>query len=295
MWFAVTRLEKQVATNHPNLLEALVRYKDRLLAIINPATQKRVAGVVGRDNAPKKSFDEQVEAAEKLTDVAQREQALAFAVTGGSKDQTVERVLSVIDKISDSNVRSPLTNWFYYTRAQALSTEKNFVDARRLASKVEELDMRAYLFSKIAEESLKEAEDQTETRQMLNEIADAISKAPKSINSARALLALAHLYTKIDVNRGVEELGNAVRTINELENPDFTLQFTIVKIEGKTFGFYTSYATPGFNPENAFREMGKVDFDGSLAQAAQLSDKSLRGLTTLSVIEPCFATRTKKK
>ena len=295
MWFALTRLEKQVVTNHPNLLDSLVRYKDRLLALLDPAALKRVKTVIDRGNAPKKSFDEQVEAAEKLTDVAQREQALASAVTGVSKDQTVERVLSVIDKISDSNVRGPLTNWFYYTRAQALSADKNFVEARRLASKVEELDMRAYLFTKIAEESLKEAEDQTETRQMLNEIADAISKAPKTINSARALLALSHLYTKIDVNRGVEELGNAVRTINALENPDFTLQFTIIKIEGKTFGFYTSYATPGFNPENAFREMGKVDFDGSLAQAAQLSDKSLRGLTTLSVIEPCFATKLTKK
>lgn len=294
MWFALTRLEKQVETNHPNLLEPVARYKERLFALLNPAAQKRVNGVIDRENAPKKSFDEQVEAAEKLTDVAQREQALAFAVTGASKDQTVERVLSVIDKISDSNVRGPLTNWFYYTRAQALSADKNFVEARRLASKVEELDMRAYLFTRIAEESLKEAEDQTESRQMLNEIADAISKAPKTINSARALLALAHLYTKLDVNRSVEELGNAVKTINALENPDFTLQFTMIKIEGKTFGFYTSYATPGFNPENAFREMGKVDFDGSLAQAAQLSDKSLRGLTTLSVIEPCFTTRTRK-
>ena len=294
MWFALTRLEKQVETNLPGLSDSVARAKERLFALLNPAAQKRVNGVIDRDNTPKRSFDEQVEAAEKLTDVAQREQGLAAAVTGASHDQTVERVLSVIDKISDSNVRGPLTNWFYYNRAQALLADKNFVEARRLANKVEELDMRAYLFTKIAEGSLKEAEDQTESRQMLNEIADAITKAPKTINSARALLALAHLYTRLDVNRGVEELGNAVRTINALENPDFTLQFTIIKIEGKTFGFYTSYATPGFNPENAFREMGKVDFDGSLAQAAQLSDKSLRGLTTLSVIEPCFATKTTK-
>ena len=294
MWFALIRLEKQIETNHPNLLDQAVRYKDRLFAVLNAPTQKRVTGVLDRENAPKKSFDEQVEEAEKLTDVGRREQGLAFAVTGASKDQTVERVLSVIDKISDSNVRGPLTNWFYYTRSQALMAEKNFSEARRLASKVEELDMRAYLFTRIAEESLKEGEDQTESRQMLNETSDAISKAPKTINSARALLALAYLYTKLDVNRGVEELGNAVKTINGLENPDFTLQYTMIKIEGKTFGFFTSYSTPGFNPEHAFREMGKVDFDGTLAQAAQFSDKSLRGLTTLSVIEPCFAVTTRK-
>jgi hypothetical protein len=62
----------------------------------------------------------------------------------------------------------------------------------------------------------------------------------------------------------------------------------MMKIEGKTFGSYAAFSTPGFNPENAFREMGKLDFDGSLVQSANFSDKSLRALTTLSVIEPCF-------
>lgn len=289
MWFALTRLEKPVETNLPDLLETTVQSKERLYALLNPAQQKRVTAVIEIHNAPKKTFDEQVEEAEKLTDVARRDQGLAFAVTGASKDQPVEKVLSTIDKISDAKVRGPLTNWFYYSRAQALIEKKEFVEARRLASKVEELDQRAYLFTRIAEESLKQAGDETDSRQMLNEIADAISKAPQTINSARALLALAHLYTKLDVNRGVEELGNAVKTINALENPDFAQQSVMIKIEGKTFGFYTAYSTPGFNPENAFREMGKVDFDGTLAQAAQFSDKSLRGLTTLSVFEPCFA------
>jgi len=73
------------------------------------------------------------------------------------------------------------------------------------------------------------------------------------------------------------------------------MQFMIMKIEGKTFGSYASYSTPGFNPENAFREMGKIDFDASLAQAATFSDKSLKALTTLSVIEPCLVTKSRKK
>ena len=124
--------------------------------------------------------------------------------------------------------------------------------------------------------------------------AGTISKAPKTIVSARALLALAHLYAKIDMNRGVEELGNAVRTINTLESPDFSRQFVMMKIEGKNFGSYAAYQTPGFNPENAFREMGKLDFDGSLAQATTFTDKSLRALTTLAVLEPCFAAKRRK-
>jgi hypothetical protein len=294
MLLALNRLEKQVQQELPDLADSVARSKDKLFALLNPTVQRRVNGLIDNENTPKKSFDEQVEAAEKLTDVGRRDQNLTFAVTGSSKDEPAEKVLSVIDKISDSDVRASLLNWFYYFRTQALISQKDLAEARRFASKVTELDQRAYLFTRIAEESLKVAEDQTEAREMLNEIADAISKAPKTVVSARALLALAHLYAKVDMNRGIEELGKAVQTINALESPDFSQQFVMMKIEGKTFGSYAAYSTPGFNPENAFREMGKLDFDGSLSQATNFSDKSLRALTTLAVIEPCFATKSHK-
>jgi hypothetical protein len=295
MWLALTRLEKQIQTNLPDLSDEASQSKNRLLALLTPASQQRVNRAVDNDNQPKTSFDERVEAAEKLTDVARRDRDLTLAVTGASKDEAVEKVLGVIDKISDSDIHGPLRNWFYYFRTQALISDKKLNEARKLAAKVTELDQRAYLFSRMAEESLKEAEDQTQAREMLNEIADAAAKAPKTIVSARALLALAHLYAKIDANRGIEELGNAVRTINSLESPDFSLQFVMMKIEGKTFGSYAAFSTPGFNPENAFREIGKLDFDGSLTQATTFTDKSLRALTTLAVIEPCLQQTPKAK
>jgi hypothetical protein len=59
-------------------------------------------------------------------------------------------------------------------------------------------------------------------------------------------------------------------------------------VEGKGFGFYTGFQTPGFSPETAFQEVGKQDFDGVLYQAASLSDKTLRGLTILALVEPCL-------
>ena len=295
MWLALTRLEKQVQDNLPDLAEATASAKEKLFAALDQKLQQGVTKEISSDNPPKQSFDEQVEAAEKQQDVGRRDELLTFAVTGASKDVPLDKVLSVIDKISESSIREPLLNWYYYFNAQSLIASKDLGEARKLAAKVTELDQRAYLFTRIAEESLKQTEDQAEARDVLNEISQAISKAPKTIVTARALLALAYLYAKIDVNRGVEELGNAVKTINALDSPDFSQDFVIMKIEGKTFGSFATLSTPGFNPENAFREMGKLDFDGSLIQAATFTDKLLRSLTTLAVIEPCFTTKTKKK
>ena len=288
MWLALTRLEKQISENLSDLREPSLQAKDKLFTLLNSASQRRVTGLIDSENQPKKTFDELVEAAEKLSDVGRRDQGLTFAVTGSSKDETVEHVISVIEKISDAGVRAPLTNWFYFFRSQSLARDKKFDEARKLASKVTELDQRAYLFSRIAEGSLKESEDQTQARELLNEIADAAAKAPKTIVTARTLLALANLYAKIDMNRGIEELANAVRVINGIENPDFSQQFVMMKIEGKTFGSYASFSTPGFNPETAFSEISKLDFDGTISQAATFADKSLRSLTTLAVVEPCL-------
>ena len=295
MWMALSRLEKQISQALPDLGETAKQAKDKLFALLSASSQRNVGRIVSSDSTPKKSFEEQVEAALKLADVDRRDQQLSFAVTGASTNVTVEQVVNVIDKITDANVRSPLQNWFYFFRTQSLIKDKNLVEARKLASKVTELDQRAYLYSRIAEESLKEAEDQIQARELLNEIGDAAAKAPNTVVTARALLALAYLYSKIDANRGIEELANAVKSINRLEAPDFSQQSVIMKIEGKTFGSFAAYATPGFSPENAFREIGKLDFDGSLAQAATFTDKPLRALTTLALIEPCLRQTTKAK
>ena len=61
-----------------------------------------------------------------------------------------------------------------------------------------------------------------------------------------------------------------------------------IKIEGKTFGGYSGFSTPGFNPEHVFKDIAKIDFDGSLIQAATFTDKALRAMTTMAVIEPCL-------
>ncbi len=288
MWLALTRLEPQIRNFFPSLADEAVQARDRLFALLTPPTQGRVTNTFESDNRPSKTFDERVEAAEKFSDPGNRDREFTFAALQSSKNQPTEKVLSVIDKISDSKLRDGVLMWFYFFNTQSLIRDKELVQARKSAAKVADLDLRAYLFSRIAEESIKDSEDQTQARDLLNEIADAAAKAPKTIVSARALLALANLYAKLDVNRGIEELGNAVKTINAIESPDFSQQFTMMKLEGKTFGSFASFPTPGFNPENAFREMGKIDFDNSLQQATAFTDKSLRALTTLAVIEPCL-------
>jgi hypothetical protein len=288
MLLALTRLDSKIQQSLPDLVPAVETAKGNLFAQLPQNSQRRIGRLAHEDNAPKMTLDEQVEAALKNPNVDERDHRLTQAVIGASKEESLDHVLSAVDKIADSTLRQPLLNWLYFDRTQRAIKDQKLDEARKLAAKDEELDQRAWLYSRIAEESIKQSADQTQAREVLDEVVAAAAKAPKTPVTARALLGVAYLYTKIDMNQAIAVMAEAVKCINQIEKPDFSRQFVIRRIEGKGFATYASFVTPGFSPESAFREIGKVDFDGMLNQAANFSDKSLRALTTLAVVEQCL-------
>jgi hypothetical protein len=288
-WLALTNLEKQIADSLPDLAPAAEQARGAVYSQMPQNSQRRVGQLVSSRKEPKSSFEEQVEAAEKSPDVDRRDQQLVFALIGAdSASESLDRVLAVVDKISDSGVRQPLLSSIYFTRSQRAIKDKKLDEARKLAAKVEELDQRAHLYLSIAEESLKQNPDQTEAQDMLEEIVAAAAKAPATIVRVRVQLGVAHLYTKLDMNRAIALIGDSVKSINQVGQADFSVQFVTRRIEGKTFGSYTNFNTPGFSPETAFQALGKLDFDGMLSQASNLSDKPLRSKITLALIKPCL-------
>ena len=54
LWMALSRLEKQIATNLPDLADASVQAKDKLFALLTPGVQKRANVTVENDNRPKR-------------------------------------------------------------------------------------------------------------------------------------------------------------------------------------------------------------------------------------------------
>lgn len=288
MWLALTRLEKQIAQTLPDLAPAVEQAKFNLSAQLPEASQRRPAEDKSPLTPPEGTFAERLDAAEKTPGVENRDRILVTIVMNASSKEDIDTVLKAANKIADSTSRTQLLNWFYFTRAQTATSEGDLVRARSLAAKVEELDQRGFLYFRIAEESLKQNPDQTQAREILEEVVEAAAKAPVTLVSARTQLGVAYLYSKFDPERAIAVLGNAIKTINRLESPDFSRQFVVRRIEGKTFGIFAMFSTPGFNPETAMLEVARTDFDGTLYQASNFRSKALRALTTLAVVEPCL-------
>jgi hypothetical protein len=295
MWLALTRLETQIQRSLPDLAAEVEAAKGNLYVQLSPNSQREVGRIAHPDDGPQKTFDEQVEAARKNPNVDERDHQLAVAIIGASKDEPLDHVLNALDEIADSTLRQPLLNWLYFERTERAIKDQKLSEARKLAVRVEELDQRAWLYFGIAEESLKHNADQTEARDVLDEVVAAAAKAPNTPVTARALMGVAYLYTKFDMNRAVAVMGEALKCINRIEQPDFSNQFVIRKIEGKTFSTYAVIYTPGFGPEAAFSEIGKIDFDNLLNLASTFSDKFLRAITTLALVDVCLQQKSKSE
>jgi tetratricopeptide (TPR) repeat protein len=286
MWLALNRLEPQVQSILPDLLPALQQARGTLQALLNETETKRASQSLVP--TPKLSFDERIEDALKQSDPKRRQGSIALAIITGADGEPLDKVVAAADKIDDTALRTPVLSRLYFDRTLAALKEDRFDEAGKLAAKVDEVDQRAYLYSRIAADSIKQAKNEVEVREMLEEVVSAASKAPDTEIKARALLGIAYLYSRIDSNRAVSVLGDAVKSINKIEAPDFSRDWVIKRIEGKSFGYYTTLPTTGLNPDNAFREIGKFDFDGTLYQAANFTNKSLRSMTTIATVEPCL-------
>jgi len=283
-WLALTRLKPQIDQFVPNLSERAEAVKNALFGTNSEANQQRLANVTA--SAPKKSFSESVEEAAALREPARREQQLALLVLR-SKTEPLQQVLDAARKIEDAELRDNLISWLYFERSRQ-AIQEDWREAQRLAEKVSELDLRAYLFANIAQQSLKDTKVDAEARDLLETVLATVAKAPDTPAKARALLGIAHLYTQIDVNRSIAVLADAVRCINKVQIADLLLGYIERKLKGQTFTSYAILHTPGFNPENSFREIAKVDFDGALSLAANVTDKYLRAMVTLTLAEPCL-------
>jgi hypothetical protein len=282
---ALTRLEPQVQKSLPDLIPELGDAKQSLWALMSQRDTQRLDRILS--DPPKQSFDDLVTAADRQRDPTRREALLVSAILGASTSTDLELLLDATGKIDDLELREQVLNRLYFERASEAIKQKS-PDARKLASMVKELDQRAYLYSQITEEEINQTNN-LNARELLEEVVAAAMKSPDTEVKVRSLLTAAYLYTRVEPNRSVAILSDAVNSINRIESPDFSRDYVIKRIEGKSFGSYVTLQTPGFGPQTGFREVGKYDFEGVLYQASNIREKSLRALTTLALVDLCLA------
>ncbi len=289
------RIEPQIRERLPDLLEAVVQAREKIFVSLTAETQKIFVppGPNEVSSLPTKTFDERIETAEKMPNVNQRDDLIAEALLSSSVKEDLDSVMRAADKISDSNLRGTLVEWLYFSHAKEAATGKRFDEAERLVSKVEGREQRAFLRTEIARGLLNASETQTHAREVLDEAITEANKAGLPIFAARTLLTASNLYAKIDLSRSISVFGDAISCINRIETPDFSVgDRTLVKEVKRRSNpggrFIVRFYMPGLDPETAFRELAKIDFNDALTQTSAFTDKFQRAMTTLAVADVCL-------
>lgn len=139
-------------------------------------------------------------------------------------------------------------------------------------------------------------------REVLDEAITEAKKAGVNIFAARTLLTASNLYAKIDLNQSISILADAINCINRIETPDFSGEPSLEKTPerrgrgGHYMGEYLIwFYMPGLDPESAFREMAKIDFDNAFSLSSTLTDKFQRAMSTLAVAETCLAQPSRRR
>jgi hypothetical protein len=290
MLVALTNLESLAAERFPAYAERIAALKSNMHTANNEKEQQRAAEFLQgrRDHEKESKFDSLIEEIEREAKPEKKERLIANAALAADTIAQLEQVESLAQKIGESEARRQLSNWLNFKRAQLLVKEARLDEAKTVADNIDELDHRAILYFEIAREGIKKLEDKLRARQLLDEVATAAGKAPNTDVKARTLLGITHLLAEFDALRAAEVLGDAVKTINALDKPELSLGFILRRIEGKNFSVYSGYNIPGFNLENSFRELGPRDFDGALAIARNLSDRTLRSTAILGLSSRCL-------
>lgn len=288
------KLEPQVRESLPDLSPALTQARDKIFVSLSVETQKLFEQAGSDLSTPKDpTFAEQIESAKDEVDVDEHDQLIATAVLGSEKEKLAD-VMVAIDEIIDARLRAQLLEWFYFQRAMAAIEVKQFDEAERLTAKVDGLEQRAYLHTEIA----KGLTDGTQAREVLDEAITEAKKAGVNIYAARTLLTASNLYAKLDRNRSLSVLADAISCINRIENPDFSGDAALEKtperrVRGGRYGgeYRLRFYMPGLDPESAFCEMAKIDFDNALSLSSTLTDKLQRAMSALVVAETCLSHR----
>lgn len=305
IYTALLTLEPTVARSFPQLAERAARLKARAAAAFREGELARMAGDARWPlTAPDKPPGAASAAAglESLLKYAEREQdphRRDGLIVGhlmrrvfGAQD---EAVADVALKITDLDTRRQFLDHFYFQRGQRAIKDGALDEAARLAERIAGPDQRALLLFMAAQEASKRPAERDRAEQLLEAVTRAAEKAPETDLKARALLGVAHLYAGFDHLRGGRALADAVAVVNRLEAPDLTASTIRRRVEGRDFSVFTVYAVPGHSLDNAFRELGRYDFEGVLAAAYGLDDKNLRSLAIFALAARCLEEAEKKK
>lgn len=292
MLTAIKEMEPVIIEKFPHLLQRLSEARAQANAAMTDELRKSMADGEKYNDKIVRTLEERLEEVEKADSEGKlNDWMIAQLLLWGQESKTEEQFAKIepwLDKIRDETSRLGTIHYFWFLRAKRAIKDHRMDDARKFAEKVPELDHRAVLIFEIAEAQLKDLNEAAAVYQTLTDVSKVARQSEDSIAKARVHLGIAALYEKVNHTFALDELSDALKVINRLEDPDITSNFVYRQVSGKDFSFTSSFGIPGYDMESTFRLLSKTDFDMPLSNARTLNDKYFRTLAVIAIAQNCI-------
>jgi hypothetical protein len=288
IYLALNSLQASVARDQPAYAGRVMSLVSTLEPLLSAEARHEASNIARWHQDLNLSLETIAERIENEKVPEKKDRLIARAVLASKSTEELERVESLVDKVSESKFRGELLDWLYFKRTQKLVSDGRLDEAAQLIPKVSQVDHRAYLAFLLATESTKKMKDSALVMQVLEDVVKTALKAPNTNEKARTLLGLTSSYAKFDRTRAFEILGEAINVINKIDEPDLTSTAVLRRIGTDRFTIHVAYEMRTSSLDTVFREFAIDDFVKSLWLANQLPDKPLRATGTFAISGRCL-------
>lgn len=292
MLTALKEFEPIIVERFPHLMQRLSEARAQANATMTDELRKTMADSEKYNEKIVRTLEDRFEEVEKADSEGKlTDWMIAQLLLWGQESKTEEQFAKIepwLEKMKDEPSRLGTIHYFWFLRAKRAIKDQRMEDARRFAARVPELDHRAILIFEIAEAQLKDLNEAASVYQTLNDVSKLARQSEDSIAKARVHLGIAALYEKVNHTFALDELSDALKVINRLEDPDIITNSIRRQVSGKDFSFVSSFAMPGYDMESTFRLLSKTDFDMPLSNARTLNDKYFRTLAVIAIAQNCI-------
>lgn len=294
---ALNDIEPFVVQNFPDLLQRFFEARAQANGLMSEGNKQRLENKQKDLENIQMGFEGKLKLLEKAEEEGKLTDAMIIqlVIWGEKTEPEFKQLEPWLDKIRDEKARRDAAGYFYFKRSERARKNKSFDEAKKYAEKVEEIDQRAILYFEIAKEQLKEVNNAAQVTDSINEVSNMVQKSTDSVAKAQILLGLAGFYEKVNHGIALDRLGEAIRVINKLENPNIFASSINRRITANPMVFLIGFSAPGYNMESTFQEISKKDFSLSLVHAESLNDRYFQTLAVLAVAKNCVEATPKKK
>lgn len=286
-YFLLKTIEPHLAKYFPQLVAPVAAQQLTLVNFLNPAQRNSLVRRIEQwgqsqnqttDSAD--NLDALLQEAADATDANQKDRLYFKAIMLALRYRKHENALAFVEKLSATK-RNLIKPYIEYSVAEQFIKDKLLDKAEQLAQQNNDVGLRSYLYTLLAQALVKNSRDYGRATEILSEAENLSSKLDNG-EKAIALAGIAAVYARYDGTRAVQLLTEVIRTANKVDG--FTLDTHIFRhFEFDGFSYFYELYSGEMTVGRLLGQQARRDFNSTFGEVRGIKSRLFRLQATIAL------------